>query len=177
MNLTDNAVHLIIFNLFASQIIAGTLVFFCFFFLFFFCFFCCCFFFIYNREIVLRKTHTMQELNIASSSPIKHCNVHQLYQVHHRDNLKMLVQIAFIKREPASVAPLDARPTGDQEVASSTIAGLATFFPGPIMKYFHGHSLLSADSRRAVVSFWRKDVHNTAQLLRGLCLPRTSVVR
>ena len=27
------------------------------------------------------------------------------------------------------------------------------------MKYFHCHSLPSVDSRRAVVSFWRKDVH------------------
>ena len=30
-----------------------------------------------------------------------------------------------------------------------------------IMKYFYVHSLPSADSRRAVVSFWRKNVHNT----------------
>ena len=30
-----------------------------------------------------------------------------------------------------------------------------------IMKYFYGHSLPSADSRRAVVSFWRKNVHTT----------------
>ena len=29
---------------------------------------------------------------------------------------------------PASVAQLDARPTGDQEVASLTPAGSATFF-------------------------------------------------
>ena len=27
--------------------------------------------------------------------------------------------------------------------------------------FFYGHSLPSADSRRAVVSFWRKNVHNT----------------
>ena len=26
---------------------------------------------------------------------------------------------------------------------------------------FYGHSLRSADSRKAVVSFWRKNVHNT----------------
>ena len=26
---------------------------------------------------------------------------------------------------------------------------------------FYGHSLPSADSRRVVVSFWRKNVHNT----------------
>ena len=63
---------------------------------------------------------------------------------------------------PASVAHLDARPTGDQEVAGSTPAKLATFFRGAwSWNIFYGHSLPSADSRRAVVSFWRKNVHNT----------------
>ena len=39
--------------------------------------------------------------------------------------------------EPASVAQLDAHPTGDQDVAGSTPAGLATFFCGDlIMQYF-----------------------------------------
>ena len=42
---------------------------------------------------------------------------------------------------------------------------------------FYGHSLPSADSRRAVVSFWRKNVHNTGKPLTGLSLPCTSVVR
>ena len=38
---------------------------------------------------------------------------------------------------PDSVAQLDARPTGDQEVSSSTPAGSATFFRGNLtMKYF-----------------------------------------
>ena len=47
-------------------------------------------------------------------------------------------------------------PTDDQEVASSTPAGLTTFFQGDlIMKC---HSLPSADSRRAVVSFLQKNV-------------------
>ena len=50
-----------------------------------------------------------------------------------------------------------SRPTGDQGVAGSTPARLAAFLRGDlIMKY----SLPSADSRRAVVSFWRKNVHN-----------------
>ena len=63
---------------------------------------------------------------------------------------------------PASVAQLDARPTNDQEVASLTPTGSATFFHGDlIMKYFLCHSLPSADSRRAVVSFWQKNVHIT----------------
>ena len=40
-------------------------------------------------------------------------------------------------RLPALVAQLDACLTGDQEVAGSTPAGLATFFLGDlIMKYF-----------------------------------------
>ena len=39
--------------------------------------------------------------------------------------------------EPASVAQLDVRPIGDQDVAGSALAGLATFFRGYlIMKYF-----------------------------------------
>ena len=38
---------------------------------------------------------------------------------------------------PASVAQLDARSTGDQEVAGSTTAGSVTFFHGGlIMNYF-----------------------------------------
>ena len=70
--------------------------------------------------------------------------------------------LSYMCYVPASVAQLDAHPTGDQEVAGSTPARLATFFrwdwSGNI---FYGHSLPSADSRRAVVSFWRKNVHNT----------------
>ena len=38
----------------------------------------------------------------------------------------------------------------------------ATFFRGDwSWNIFYGHSLRSADLRRAVVSFWRKNVHNT----------------
>ena len=38
----------------------------------------------------------------------------------------------------------------------------ATFFRGDwSWNIFYGHSLPSADSRRAIVSFWRKNVHNT----------------
>ena len=38
----------------------------------------------------------------------------------------------------------------------------ATFFRGDwSWNIFYGHSLPSPDSRRAVVSFWRKNVHNT----------------
>ena len=66
---------------------------------------------------------------------------------------------------PASVAHLDERPTGDQEIAGSTPAGLAKSFMEIdheiFSTYFLNHSLPSADSRRAVVSFWQKNVHNT----------------
>ena len=63
---------------------------------------------------------------------------------------------------PASVAQLDAHPTGDQEVAGLTPAGSATFFCGDlVMKYFLWSFSHYADSRRAGVSFWRKNVHNT----------------
>ena len=41
------------------------------------------------------------------------------------------------KTLPASVAQLDARPTGDQEVEDSNPAGSATLFRGDLtMKYF-----------------------------------------
>ena len=54
----------------------------------------------------------------------------------------------------------------------------ATFFRGDwSWNIFYGHSPPSADSRRAVVSFWRKNVHNTGSPLRGLSLPSKRVVR
>ena len=63
--------------------------------------------------------------------------------------------------KPTSVAQLDAlsdwRPWGRGFNTRS-----ATFFCGDWSgNIFYGHSLPSADSRRAVVSFWRKNVHNT----------------
>ena len=62
----------------------------------------------------------------------------------------------------ASIAQLDARPTGDQEIVSSTPGGSATFFRGDwSWNISYGHSLPSADSRRVVVSLWQKNVHNT----------------
>ena len=50
----------------------------------------------------------------------------------------------------------------------------ATFFRGDgSWNIFYGHSLPSAVSRRAVVSFWWKNVH----ILKGLSLPSKRVVR
>ena len=57
--------------------------------------------------------------------------------------------------EPAPVAQLDVRLIGDQEVAGSTPAEVGSIFCGDwLWNIFYGHSLPSADSRRAVVSFW-----------------------
>ena len=65
-------------------------------------------------------------------------------------------------QKPPMVAQLDVRPTGDQEVVISTDTGSATFFHGDwSWNIFYGRSLPSADSRRAVVSFWQKNVLNT----------------
>ena len=53
------------------------------------------------------------------------------------------------------MAQLDARPTGDQEVAGSTPAEVGNILSWRlIVKYFLRHSLPSADSRKAVISFW-----------------------
>ena len=79
------------------------------------------------------------------------------------DQLKILPRVLL-----ALVAQLDAFPTCDLEVAGLTPAGLATFFSGDlIMKYFlwsfspFHHSLPWDDSKKMVVSFWQKNVHNT----------------
>ena len=53
-------------------------------------------------------------------------------------------------------------PTGDRRLRVQPPPRSATFFCGDwSWNIFYGHSLPSADSRRAVVSFWRKNVYNT----------------
>ena len=54
----------------------------------------------------------------------------------------------------ALVTPSIACPTDDQEVAGLILESPAAFFCGNEI-----FSLPSADSRRAVVHFWRKNVH------------------
>ena len=75
---------------------------------------------------------------------------------------------------PASVAQLDA--------PSDWRAGGHGFNPRRGRQHSFveiDHEIFSTviDSRRAVVSFWRKNVHNTGQQLRGLSLPSKRVVR
>ena len=57
-----------------------------------------------------------------------------------------------------TVASLEACLLGMQ-VAPSSIPTFGTFFHADlVIKTFLGHSPSSADSRRAVVSYWRKNV-------------------
>ena len=59
------------------------------------------------------------------------------------------------------MAQLDAPPTEDQ-VAGSTPAEVGNILSWRlIMKYFLRSFLPSTDTRRAFVSFWRKNVHDT----------------
>ena len=62
---------------------------------------------------------------------------------------------------PASVAQLDARPTGDQEAAGRPRRGRRHSFMEIDHEIFSTVILPSADSGRAVVSFWRNNVHDT----------------
>ena len=67
------------------------------------------------------------------------------------------VALTLYNVAPASMAQLDAHPT---EIRSP--AGTATFFRWDwSWNTFYGHSLHSADSRRAIASFWRKNAHTT----------------
>ena len=54
------------------------------------------------------------------------------------------------------------RPTGARRLWVQPPLRSATFFRGDwSWNIFYGHSFPSIDSRRAVVSFWQKNVHNT----------------
>ena len=76
-----------------------------------------------------------------------------------------------------SVAQSDARSTGDQEGVSSRLRSGNILSLRLIMKSFL-RSFPSADSRREVVSYLRKNVHRVlVNRLIGLSLPRKSVVR
>ena len=63
---------------------------------------------------------------------------------------------------PTLVAQLNASLTGDQEVVGSSPLGWQHSFVEIEHEIFSMiNSLTSADSRRIVVSFWQKNVHNT----------------
>ena len=62
---------------------------------------------------------------------------------------------------PASVAQLDANLTGDQEVVGLTPAEVGNILSWRLIMKCFLRSFSPADLRKAVVSFWRKNVHNT----------------
>ena len=75
-------------------------------------------------------------------------------------------------------AQLYAHPTGDEEIGGWTPVMFATIFRRALSwNIFCDHSLPSADSRKAVGSLLRKNVHNTGQPLREQALPSKRVVR
>ena len=70
------------------------------------------------------------------------------------DQIREVRLVGILRPSPsASVAQSDACPAGDWEVVGSTPDGSSN------RNIFYGHSSPSADSWRAVVSFWRKNVH------------------
>ena len=68
------------------------------------------------------------------------------------------------------------RPTGVQEAAGSILGPAASFVEIWTRNNFYGHSLPTADSSRAVVSYWRKYGH-LVQVNRLGSLSRNSVDR
>ena len=50
-------------------------------------------------------------------------------------------------------------PTGDEEVAGSVPAGSGNILSWRLWNIFYSYSFPSADSRRAVVSFWQNNEH------------------
>ena len=78
--------------------------------------------------------------------------------------------------QPGSVARSDARLPGMQTVAGSNLTSGNILSWRLVMNNFYDHSLPSADSRRADVNYWRKNVHQVlVNCLVGL--PRNSVDR
>ena len=75
-----------------------------------------------------------------------------------------------------AVARSDVCPPGMRTVADSILTSGKTFIRGDFVmkKKIYGHPLSSADLRRAVVGYWRKNVHYVLINCLG-SLPRNSV--
>ena len=68
-------------------------------------------------------------------------------------------QITYNLSRPRLLSPMRVRLV-IRKLRIRPLSGSATFFRGDwSWNIFYGHSLLSTDSRRAVVSFWGKNVH------------------
>ena len=74
---------------------------------------------------------------------------------------KKSIYICLLLKIISSVAQSNAHPTGDQEVPGLAPHRVRQHFIVEIDHeiFIYGHSLPSTDSRRAVVSFWGKNVH------------------
>ena len=82
----------------------------------------------------------------------------------------------YMTFELGAVAESEACPLGIQETLSSIPMDSTIFRGDLVMKKFLQPFSLFADSRRAVVSYWRKNVHKVlVNCLEGL--PRNKVVR
>ena len=77
---------------------------------------------------------------------------------------------------PGPVARSDARPPGMRTVAGSILRSGNIFRGDWSWNHFYGHSFPSTDSNRAVVNYWRMDVHLVLDNRLG-SLPKNSVVR
>ena len=132
-------------------------LFFCFYFLFVWVFFVCflfCCLFVFLLLYVLPRVDPFSDWTWCAENQNKKSEkiISNVRSVSRRIKKEPL-------NRPASMAQLDVRPTGDQEVAGSTPAEVGNILSGSlIMKYFLRPF---SDSNRAVVSFWRKNVHNT----------------
>ena len=84
-------------------------------------------------------------------------------------NIMTLKLLTILVLKLASVAQLDARPTGVRSLRVRHTAGSVIFCRGDLSwNIFYGHFLLFADSKRTVVSFWRRTVHMWLGKLTGL---------
>ena len=123
----------------------------------------CDFLFAYLHSNTLLKRGLLQKGRICSPHPLG-------------ANCFLLEETSFQKGGKAILAILSGcRMHGRLVIRRLRVRfspGLAALSWRLMMKYFYGHSLLSTDSRRAVVSFLQKMSTTRDEQLRGVSLPR-----
>ena len=78
---------------------------------------------------------------------------------------------------PVLVVQLNARPTGDQEIAGSIPAGSGNILSCRLITKYFLRSFSSFCWFRAAVSFWRKNVHKYGLTAIGLSVSRKTCVK
>ena len=102
----------------------------------------------------LKRNSICQDIWMRSVIPRK---IKYIYKLHYDEVLGDFLRPPHVTLVRSQSPQLETRRSRVQPLPTS-----ATFFRGDwSWNIFYGHSLPSADSRRAVVSFWRKNVHNT----------------